>query len=307
MNLDHIDVPKQLHMDVGAFEGPFRLVRFLGEGAFGSVGLYAANDGKGPLLAIKITKARPALQETAILRRVSTFFAKIGCHPHVTCMYGFHVDKRANRAYIASEYMTGGSLATISQPLWEKENTLYDVSTFLCNTIMWQLAKGLQYLHKRGVAHHDIKPENVLANAEHTIFQLADVGVSCFAKPSGNKYACINELMLLEDTDPAFANALHDMNEQLESGDISEQEYDRRRAALPYKRLDLFYLSYVYNALFNVEFFYDRPFTVAHPKPHMQRYEQGVERIINRMRKNTIKDRDYTACQLVQELEALLR
>jgi serine/threonine protein kinase len=41
-----------------------------------------------------------------------------------------------------------------------------------------QLASGLCFLHSHGILHHDVKPDNALLDANHTVCKLADFGLA---------------------------------------------------------------------------------------------------------------------------------
>jgi pheromone a factor receptor len=58
-------------------------------------------------------------------------------------------------SYIFEELVTGGDLfsyATAKGPLKDTEVAL----------IVRQILKGLEYLHSKGIAHRDLKPDNIL-------------------------------------------------------------------------------------------------------------------------------------------------
>uniref|UniRef100_A0A182J9L2 Protein kinase domain-containing protein n=1 Tax=Anopheles atroparvus TaxID=41427 RepID=A0A182J9L2_ANOAO len=58
----------------------------------------------------------------------------------------------------------------------------YDyIETTLC-----QLADALEYVHKRGIAHRDIKCENIVLDASDTL-KLIDFGFACRVRSTGNK------------------------------------------------------------------------------------------------------------------------
>ncbi|XP_074030036.1 eukaryotic translation initiation factor 2-alpha kinase 1 [Leptinotarsa decemlineata] len=49
------------------------------------------------------------------------------------------------------------------------------------NNILKQLLTGLEYIHSKGVVHHDIKPSNIFVQIEHDdlLIQLGDFGLAC--------------------------------------------------------------------------------------------------------------------------------
>jgi serine/threonine protein kinase len=71
----------------------------------------------------------------------------LDCFVEVFCWYE---DKENNYVYIAMEYVAPGDLSDhINGPLHEAE----------VKVIMYQLFKAVAYLHERGIAHRDLKPE----------------------------------------------------------------------------------------------------------------------------------------------------
>lgn len=56
------------------------------------------------------------------------------------------------------------------------------IDEFDVRIIMWQVASGLQFLHRRGVVHRDLKPENILLAFSpkllHYRVMLSDFGTS---------------------------------------------------------------------------------------------------------------------------------
>ena len=67
-------------------------------------------------------------------------------------MYGFFDDK--NHLYIVLEYMDGG---TLYQKL--KKGKLSQQQAAI---VIKQITESIEYLHDLGIAHSDIKPENIV-------------------------------------------------------------------------------------------------------------------------------------------------
>jgi len=89
-------------------------------------------------------------------------------HPNVVTVYDYGEFEGA--PYMIEEYIAGGSLAArLQQP------GLMDHPTAIA--LLRGMAAGLDYAHKRGIVHRDVKPANVLMGAEG-IPVLADFGLA---------------------------------------------------------------------------------------------------------------------------------
>ncbi|KAH0590289.1 hypothetical protein H2248_000451 [Termitomyces sp. 'cryptogamus'] len=132
----------------------WRQGKFIGSGAFGSV--YAAvNLDSGSVMAVKEIK----FQE---LSGLPTLYAQIRDelgvmemlhHPNVVEYYGIEVHR--DKVYIFEEFCQGGSLAALLDHGRIEDENIIQVYTM-------QMLEGLAYLHKEGVIHRDIKPDNIL-------------------------------------------------------------------------------------------------------------------------------------------------
>ncbi len=72
--------------------------------------------------------------------------------------------------YIVLEYLSGGDLAVMSrQSSLPLEKVLFYLE---------QVCSGLAHAHECGVIHRDIKPQNLLLNADRKIVKIADFGVA---------------------------------------------------------------------------------------------------------------------------------
>ncbi len=90
-------------------------------------------------------------------------------HPNITAIYDAGVDR--GYYFIVMEYVHGGD--TLERHT--AADTLLPVETV--TTILYQCAMALDYAHKRGVVHRDIKPRNILLTADGEA-KIGDFGVA---------------------------------------------------------------------------------------------------------------------------------
>lgn len=146
----------------------------LGEGAFSEVRLGEGKNGEG-YVAIKIvSKGAPDLFcERGLCREVVTC-NMAGEHPNIVqCKQVFEDDRFI---YLVLELLTGGQmLPRLADSHYYPRYCENDVVTLVrC------LTRALGHLHKLGIAHRDVKPENVLYASEtlDPTVKLTDFGIS---------------------------------------------------------------------------------------------------------------------------------
>lgn len=82
--------------------------------------------------------------------------------------------KPSSIIYLVQEYCAGGELFERIEP----DRGFPEV---VCHFYFIQLLRALQYLHERGIAHRDVKPENLILDA-HGNLKLADFGLATLFK-----------------------------------------------------------------------------------------------------------------------------
>ncbi len=91
-------------------------------------------------------------------------------HPNIVQVYDFGLDEASGRQYIVMEHVEGQSCAEIL-----RERGTLPVAEAL--GIVAQACRGLDYAHRGGVVHRDVKPGNLLRSTDG-IVKLADFGIA---------------------------------------------------------------------------------------------------------------------------------
>jgi beta-lactam-binding protein with PASTA domain len=155
------------------FDGRYRIMRKLGSGGMADV--YLAEDEElGRRVAIKILNERHANDDQFVerFRREAKNAAGLS-HPNIVSIYDR--GEAEGTYYIAMEYLDGRSL---------KELVVARGPLPISDTIAAtrQVLGALRFAHRKGVVHRDIKPHNVMADADGrlkvTDFGIARAGVS---------------------------------------------------------------------------------------------------------------------------------
>ena len=152
-------------------ENEFTLVRELGRGATATVYL-ARRYGAGQLVAIKLV--RPHVADAQALERLDREARTVArlSHPNIVRHYEFR-QLGGGAVAIVMQFVAGETLATRlartpQRPVAEVEHVLRDV------------ANALEYAHASAVIHRDIKPGNILLEAETKSALLSDFGIAKF-------------------------------------------------------------------------------------------------------------------------------
>ncbi len=155
--------------------GQYEVQDFIGQGAMGLV--YRAYH---PQLertgAVKIMQAiSPDADTVARFRHEAQAIAQMR-HPNIVNVYDF--GEFEGTPYMVVEYVPGGSLASrMSQGMLDRQAAL---------RFLRGIAAGLDYAHRRGIVHRDVKPANVLLSDDDTPV-LADFGLAKLMQGSSLK------------------------------------------------------------------------------------------------------------------------
>ncbi|KAH8676243.1 hypothetical protein BX600DRAFT_197525 [Xylariales sp. PMI_506] len=142
---------------------------FVGGGTFGNV--YAAmNLDTGHLMAVKEIRLQDpnAIPQIATQIKDEMGVLEVLDHPNVVSYYGIEVHR--DRVYIFMEFCSGGSLANLLE-----HGRIEDEQVTMVYAL--QLLEGLAYLHESGIAHRDIKPDNILLD-HNGVIKYVDFGAA---------------------------------------------------------------------------------------------------------------------------------
>ncbi|MCC9600469.1 bifunctional serine/threonine protein kinase/MFS transporter [Stieleria sp. JC731] len=147
--------------------GGYRLIRMLGRGAMGAV-YQAKQISLDRDVALKTIRARFASSPASLARFTREAYAAAQLtHHNVVQIYDFGEDNGLH--YFSMEWIRGGSLADLVR---QKGS----ISPKLAATYILQAARGLQFAHRNGMVHRDVKPANLLL-AEDGVVKVADLGL----------------------------------------------------------------------------------------------------------------------------------
>jgi len=112
-------------------------------------------------------------QFVARFRREAMAAARL-VHPNIVQVYDFGLDERSGRHYIVMERIVGPSGA---QMLRDRGRLPVD------EAVDWiaQACRGLEYAHRNGLVHRDVKPGNLLLSEADGTIKLADFGIAKIA------------------------------------------------------------------------------------------------------------------------------
>ncbi|CAM9759238.1 unnamed protein product, partial [Scytosiphon promiscuus] len=140
----------------------YRVHEKVGEGSFGAV-FKVVHVHSGKVSAMKvITKPRRRghkrdLLERNLMREVAVM--KFLRHPNVVTLREFIDDPRSHKVYMIQEFMAEGGLL-------EEAYEVDPIPEQAAFPRFIQAARGLQFIHSFGVCHGDVKPSNILQDAD---------------------------------------------------------------------------------------------------------------------------------------------
>lgn len=157
---------------IGKTLGQYRITEHLGKGGMAEV-FRAYQPTLDRYVAIKVLHPFVATEEGFLARfRQEARAVAVLRHPHIVQVFDFGTED--NLYYMVMEFIEGPTLKKKIAALKERGRPL---SFGEVSRIIGQVAQALDYAHRRGMIHRDVKPANILLTSEGEAV-LSDFGVA---------------------------------------------------------------------------------------------------------------------------------
>ncbi|MGO9901412.1 MAG: protein kinase domain-containing protein [Solirubrobacteraceae bacterium] len=150
--------------------GRYRIEGRLGVGGMSTVQL-ALDERLERYVAVKLLAEHLADDPTFVsrFRREALAAARL-VHPNIVQVFDFGLDEATHQHFIVMEHVAGHSCAELL-----RDRGHLDVDQAV--EIVSQACRGLDYAHRNGVVHRDVKPGNLLVSGTDVV-KLADFGIA---------------------------------------------------------------------------------------------------------------------------------
>eukprot|EP00835_Amoeboradix_gromovi_P003071 NODE_191_length_15469_cov_0.243071.p3 type:complete len:604 gc:universal NODE_191_length_15469_cov_0.243071:4484-6295(+) len=147
----------------------YDILETLGSGAFSEVKKAIHKETKN-LVAIKIIDRAKCKGKESMIQSEIDILKKVE-HPNIVKLY--EIFESPDKIYLVMELVTGGELfdSIVERGKYTEKDSA---------ELIYQILKGIEYLHSVGICHRDLKPENLLYNdkSPKSKIMLSDFGLS---------------------------------------------------------------------------------------------------------------------------------
>ncbi|XP_018619736.1 MAPK/MAK/MRK overlapping kinase isoform X3 [Scleropages formosus] len=158
----------------------YRMIEKIGEGTFSQV-LKAQSLRDGRFYACKIMKQPfDSVEQVNKLREVQAM-KRLSPHPNIIQLHEIIFNKETGSLSLICELMDMNIYEFI-------QGRQYPLPDSKVKHYMYQLCKSLDHMHRNGIFHRDVKPENILIRQD--VLKLADFGScrSMYSQPPHTEY-----------------------------------------------------------------------------------------------------------------------
>ena len=168
-----------IQVSKGSFLQNYRMIKELGEGAFGKVYLVEHRTSNVRRAVKELDKSKAEKNSHSKFIAEVEILSKLD-HPNILKLSELYED--SIRYYVVSELLTGGEL-------FDYVIKLGHLSEVTAAKIMKQILSAVTYCHQNGIVHRDLKPENLLLESppkegKEIIIKMIDFGTSSLFNPT---------------------------------------------------------------------------------------------------------------------------
>lgn len=138
--------------------------------------IFKAKDNLDRTVAVKVLKPGLGLaREEQLLKEEGPALAKLEECPHIVTIYTAGHDSNTGLAYITTQFVDGKNLRVLAEFPQRGEKPAR-FSNYDIPRIAYEVAIGIEAIHKLGLEHRDVKPSNVLIEKATNKAYLIDLG-----------------------------------------------------------------------------------------------------------------------------------
>lgn len=164
--------------------GRYQILDEIGRGAMGIV--YRAHDPNLDIIvALKVLR-KERLTSEPFVRRFMAEARVLGRLDHPEIVRVFNVDRDGDDVYIAMEFIDGEPLSDLMKKKGYCPEVIADFGV--------HMAEALDYAHKKGVIHRDVKPSNILSMPGGRL-KITDFGIAHIEDPSRAEETQVGEIL----------------------------------------------------------------------------------------------------------------
>lgn len=126
---------------------------------------------------LRVHKTANSVYKNGDLEKEDDFLRRLG-GKHVVERYDSFVDGNG-RVTIVLEYFPSDLRRVMARR---------EACCFSAKRMIFEILRGIEYIHSRGVAHNDLKPENVLVSGDYLSVKICDFGMATGISSGAIKY-----------------------------------------------------------------------------------------------------------------------
>jgi serine/threonine-protein kinase len=165
--------------------GRYNINDEIGRGAMGVV--YSAHDPNLDItLALKVLR-KDRLTSESFVRRFMAEARALGRLDHPEIVRVYNVDQDGEEVYIAMEFISGEPISSLMKKQQQfSPEAIVDFGA--------RMADALDYAHRKGIIHRDVKPSNIICTTDGKL-KITDFGIAHIEDPAGVEETQAGEIL----------------------------------------------------------------------------------------------------------------